>query len=344
MQRLFSCGLRISVLGMTTFLASACAFSEQGDEPLSSAEEEIIVHNSMGLNGIGVNGIGVNGIGVNGIGVNGIGVNGIGVNGVGLSGTSFYGTRQSDGVPISGLDFIGAEMPADLLGGGSTTLRIDDIVQSSDPDILLYTVSYQKADSSWAYLCGDNAGSAIRALPLRGYWDLSQGTATGGDHVDTADIFTFACEGFALAKCVEFGYKPWQSITECRNVNDCQMLSLAPFHQACTRMLRADYCGDGTPHTLNGTLINIWDNFDVQSPDNPGWALEAEWAQDGAGCVVHTRLGDTAASDYIAANCPSIWDPQATSCGDASSSFFTANGFSTPLASRVLLRNESNPQ
>ncbi|HEU4408415.1 MAG TPA: ADYC domain-containing protein [Polyangiaceae bacterium] len=28
---------------------------------------------------------------------------------------------------------------------------------------------------------------------------------------------------------------------------------------ACTRMLRADDCGDGTSYTVNGTTINLYD-------------------------------------------------------------------------------------
>ena len=55
-------------------------------------------------------------------------------------------------------------------------------------------------------------------------------------------------------------------------------------------MLRADYCGDGTPHTINGTPINLYDNAGVQL-DTEAWPVDAEWGTDGALCVNHTRGG-----------------------------------------------------
>ena len=55
-------------------------------------------------------------------------------------------------------------------------------------------------------------------------------------------------------------------------------------------MLRADYCGDGTPHTVNGTLINLYDNASVQA-DAESWPVDAEWGPDGALCVNHNRGG-----------------------------------------------------
>ena len=65
----------------------------------------------------------------------------------------------------------------------------------------------------------------------------------------------------------------------------CGITSLADYHQACTRMLRADYCGDGTPHTVDGTLINIYDGIGIQR-DTDDWAFEAEWTTTGARCSV----------------------------------------------------------
>jgi hypothetical protein len=33
---------------------------------------------------------------------------------------------------------------------------------------------------------------------------------------------------------------------------------------ACFRMMPADYCGNGNPHTRDGTLIEIWDREGIQ--------------------------------------------------------------------------------
>lgn len=55
-------------------------------------------------------------------------------------------------------------------------------------------------------------------------------------------------------------------------------------------MLRADYCGDGTPHTINGTLINVYDDADIQA-DSEAWPVDAEWSPAGALCFAHHRGG-----------------------------------------------------
>jgi len=57
---------------------------------------------------------------------------------------------------------------------------------------------------------------------------------------------------------------------------------------ACIRMERADYCGDGQPHTVNGTEI-----FAAEPAENPdckdGRCFEASWSKDGAVCMARTR-------------------------------------------------------
>ena len=44
-------------------------------------------------------------------------------------------------------------------------------------------------------------------------------------------------------------------------------MSLASYHQACTRMARADYCGDGTSHTQDGTWIEYYDKLIKVKPE-----------------------------------------------------------------------------
>ncbi len=56
-------------------------------------------------------------------------------------------------------------------------------------------------------------------------------------------------------------------------------------------MVRADYCGDGTPHTRNGTPIDLWDRLPVQVMDPAdGMTFEAAWAPSGATYVARERL------------------------------------------------------
>jgi hypothetical protein len=67
---------------------------------------------------------------------------------------------------------------------------------------------------------------------------------------------------------------------------------MADYHQACTRMTRADYCGDGSSFTKDGTLIDMSDALGVESFETESradFAPEASWGPTGATCVSKTR-------------------------------------------------------
>ena len=66
--------------------------------------------------------------------------------------------------------------------------------------------------------------------------------------------------------------------------------SNADVHQSCTRLARADYCGDGRPWTLDGTTIDAYDVLGVQARlGDPSFGFEAAWGEHGAICVNETR-------------------------------------------------------
>jgi len=217
-----------------------------------------------------------------------------------LQGTSFSGVVVKDGVEyqVGGLDFIGAEFELRLtaiVDGVEVVedliLRIDDIAQSEEQaDIYLYDLIYRaKGSEAWLPYCGDRE---VPAVPLQHYWDHQT-----GDRVDDPGVVTFGCTNAVLAKCALWGYRPWATATSCdpKALNSCTQVALKDHHQACTRMARADYCGDGTPATVDGTLIDIWDRLSprIQSRYTE-WRVEAEWTPDGASClndVRHPELG-----------------------------------------------------
>jgi len=94
--------------------------------------------------------------------------------------------------------------------------------------------------------------------------------------------FDFVCTSGAAGKCVLMGYRPWETTDE---------MPLASLHRACVHMLRADYGGDDRPTTRNGTAVDIYDRFGIQSPDmRPDMSFEAAWSEDGAVCVAHPRI------------------------------------------------------
>jgi ADYC domain len=334
--------------GVLALLCGGCSRGAPRGEDTGEAAAAAIVENGVSFNGVSFNGVSFNGVQLEPLSLEGLSLGGSELAGVSLVGSSLTGAGPDGGV-VSGSDLTGAELAGTLSNGDAVTLRIDGVSTGSAPDILLYTVSSSVAGSGvFQPLCGVGAdGTPVQAIPLAGSWDESAGTATGGAHTDAPGSFTLACQGYALAKCVDFGYAPWRTVTECLTPGNCAVRSLAQFHQACTRMLRADYCGDGTATTRNGTQVDLWDNFGIQTDGAPTWNLEAEWSADGAVCVEETRwptIEDDGGNvqTYIQAHCPSRW--QMPGCGGAGSTFFTVNGFDVPLDVRALLRTRVTAQ
>jgi hypothetical protein len=153
-----------------------------------------------------------------------------------------------------------------------------------------YDVSYA-IGAQWYPLCVlDADGNRMSAVAVPGRWNLWQGVPNGGDRINDRASFTLGCVEDAVGKCVRLGYEPWQTRSVCSG-SRCQQADLSDWHQACTRMVRADYCGDGTSHTVDGTMINVYDGLGIQIDDEP-WFFEAEWVSDGARCVTHQRVVD----------------------------------------------------
>jgi hypothetical protein len=208
---------------------------------------------------------------------------------------------------------------------------------------------------SWQPLCPytDRDGEYNNAIPVRGAWQSQAKDPQSGAKVPYAGgkipgtdgtAVTFACRDVgAIAKCVErVGYKPWKTATAYDINNNPITISLDESHQACVRMLRADYCGDGVPHTYANTTINVADGDGLQSfaPGNLAWNFEAEWAPYGAYCISTGRYmaNDPAGGttgQYTDANCKQVWKSGTTGnitgdCNGVSSDYLytaTSNGF-----------------
>lgn len=183
----------------------------------------------------------------------------------------------------------GTQLPGTDDAGRPVTLRIDAVrADPQDPGTTFYTVSMEATPGTWAPYCGPDAWGSTEAVVVPGSWDATTGTRQHDRGV------TIACLSGAIGKCVRFGYKPWKS---------AEGVSLADAHQACVRMVRADYCGDGRSHTRDGTFIHIYDHLGIQvpAPDRPV-VLEAGWGKDGATWLQSPRWG--ADPRAVAAECP----------------------------------------
>jgi hypothetical protein len=173
-------------------------------------------------------------------------------------------------------------------GTAQIALRIDSVERHPrDPEITAYTLSAQGADGGWNNVCTPGPDGTRLAFPLGGMW------SPDGSHVENPNRFNLTCTGGAIGKCVLMGYKPWQGA------------AMAAHHQACARMVRADYCGDGVGTTRDGTPIDVWDRIGLQRPDrSANLRFEAAWGSRGAVCVARTRIPDKVTLDDLARSCP----------------------------------------
>jgi len=206
-------------------------------------------------------------------------------NGPGLDGISLDGLRKEwDLVGFknsSGTYLPGTRLQAITSSGSALPARIVSVsALANAPDIVAYVVTVSVAGLTEP-LCGTDAGGKpVLAIRLSGIWDHRQGVPGGGDHIQDDQMFTLACQGSTLEKCTEH-YRPWTSTLA------------AAAHQTCSRTLRADYCGDGTPHTISGVTIDIQDRFGNQfDPASATWNNEAMWGERGAGCLANLRVAD----------------------------------------------------
>jgi hypothetical protein len=321
--------LKNPLLGVSlalSFVVSGCSSFEPDTEIASLSKAETVSNgfsiNGFSINGFSINGFSINGFSINGFSINGFSINGFSINGLSLNGSSFSGVNSA-GQNLSGLGFAGAQAQVTVQPSGQAqptyyTLKFDNVyVDPTHPnsDVYLYDVSYQQSgNTTWKSLCLDSTGNPVPAIPIRNSWNVQTGA-----RIDDANAVTFACVSGALGKCVRLGYRPWAQATRCANSNSCTTVSLADYHQACTRMIRADYCGNSVSYTLNGTLIDVFDDLSPQIQSEAAhWPLEAQWSPQGATCLSDARHQEL----VNAKRSPSCSPPQQTklpSCGQSRS-------------------------
>ncbi len=176
---------------------------------------------------------------------------------------------------------------------------------SSNGDVWLYEVEYTTAENpapeDWKNVCGDDAGGPIRGIFVDGRWHPD------GSHSPRG--YTFSCPRGVIAKCARsWGYKPWKTLVSA----DHGPVDLQPLHQACTRAARADYCGNGVPHTRDGTLIDMFDGygFNVREP-GMGFTEESAFDGDGARWVRRPRYptGEAGDEGWFFPGCERPYEP-----------------------------------
>lgn len=331
-MRRFCCCLVLASTAAVPACGSASDVETASD--LAAYQSELIRPNGSRINGSRVNGSRINGSRINGTELAAT---------ITLSGSELILSNDSGMSLASGTSLAGATIPTDLATGESVDLTIKAVSYDAAAAVYLYEVTYPGPKKGKAEpLCGQVQGKPVLALALAGRYDDDTGV-----NIPDSRYFTFACVDAAIGKCAFWGYHPAKTRSECLS-SQCKAQPLAPWHQACIRMVRADYCGDGVPHTRDGTSINIWDNLGIESPDPSAWGMEAEWNADGARCIRHTRWvqadKNSALTDlaYVQNNCPNrLAANQPTACATETSDFLSAYGFDLAPISRRLLRNQS---
>lgn len=133
-----------------------------------------------------------------------------------------------------------------------------------------YRVQLELEDGRTFNACHDTNDVAF---PVAGYWDDDS-----VHNIMNNNIFSFACTKRDAAFCITTGYR------------DDQGDDQVQLFEACTRMMRADYCGDGKSYTKDGTFITTWDNKGIaEEPSIPQLVFEAAWNRKGVVCWARPR-------------------------------------------------------
>jgi hypothetical protein len=205
-------------------------------------------------------------------------------------GTEFK-VALSDGRVLRSRHLAGAVLTI-AAGGGAMRLRIDAVERDPDAkrgEVWLHTLSVQRPDGSWQNLCEPGLDGRRQGFPVAGRVRQPDGIVEAAE----PGVFELTCTAGAQGKCVRFGYLPWESA------------DMRAHYNACIRMVRGDYCGDGEPHTRDGTLIDLYDKPGIQTPDSgEELAFEAAWGAEGAVCVRRVRIPEMYSLDALRRECP----------------------------------------
>jgi hypothetical protein len=204
--------------------------------------------------------------------------------GLTVDGTEFVLTT-ADGRILRSSDLVGATLKIGG-AGGVTNLTIQSVEEDRDAkggQVMLHHFVVQSEGGAAADLCAADATGRSLGFPIpdgRGGFDL-------------------ICTSGAVGKCIRWGYRPWEERPGSP--------PLRALHQACTRMVRADYGGDGQATTRDGMMIDLYDRFGIQTPDREAsMTFEAGWGVDGAVCVAHPRVPENISLEQLAERYPRL--------------------------------------
>jgi hypothetical protein len=182
--------------------------------------------------------------------------------------------RDIDDVWYSGEDFVDSRWTV-RLEATDELATMDAVDFTEDGSATRYTFfGIGGANNDRGFTCAQDPDSEEYSVVL--FDDLDVNPADG-THFERPNTIYFGCISGAVGKAARWGYSPW--------------VSDADGHQAATRAVRADYCGNGTAYTVQGTQVQITDVFDIHDLADEQRPTEAMWGPEGAQCLTAPRLG-----------------------------------------------------
>ncbi|MCB9749446.1 MAG: hypothetical protein H6713_05490 [Myxococcales bacterium] len=213
--------------------------------------------NGYRMNGYRMNGYRMNGYRMNGYRMNGYRMNGSALNNVFLN---LFGVLQGDEGVMGENDEITLDSDNDVLEEDYEIKLSEQETVPGRSQFKFQRIRYRvKPGTTWDDACRDGYDNPTKGILVRYVFDEDT-----GEILDTpTDGTSWACRGTAMGKCIEWAWHPDDSGTD-RFTNDTNV-SFYDIYRACTRMVRADYNGNGTHHTQNGTPIDIEGRFGLQN-------------------------------------------------------------------------------
>lgn len=177
------------------------------------------------------------------------------------------------GTVYVGQAMLGSKWELKMLVGGvekPTTMTIAE-VEEAEPGEFRYVFQYTDVYGVVKNVCAADPSGDVAVVPIQ---DITVDDVTGVI-APRPDTLYLACTSGAVGKAVAWGYKPWQ-----RAQGD---------FEAAVRMVRADYCYDGTSWTTPGAPVEVRDVWDINDFLNVEHPTEAVWGRDALGCLGQTR-------------------------------------------------------
>ena len=209
-----------------------------------------------------------------------------------VQGTEFKVTL-TDGRVLRSRELVGTARDRDGRAGGPRTHRRGRARSGREERRGLVCT---RSRPSWLTARGRTCAMRVRMDGARDFPFAGRPRADGMLEPAEPGIFELACTAARSASASGSAIRPWAF---------AQGPELRDVYNACIRMVRADYCGDGNATTRRAGRSTSTTTSASRSPrTDPAMEFEAGWTAEGAACVRHTRVKENITLEALVAACP----------------------------------------